>query len=444
MAAVATGYLELNIKGFESAIASAMSMMKKLAAAFIGYKGINFLKDGIKDAIDFGNEMYHVSQRLGSINPGLLLVAQKALENAGLSAGEAQGQINLMIESQQRLDTLFKGGNVAGALRQAAIQYGAQASILSRSSMGLSKVFELMESVGNKVRTYFMAMTEQFVRPLAAVLQYLNEINLEGMGASFGKKITEAVQILIGLYKNKDLGLALGLSLKVGFMDAVSWLTEKLSEIFGSSGIAEQAGDILSKWATAFKELFLGIADAISSAILNAVSKAMHGIAEMLPENMGDKMHLAATGVFLSGRGMSRASEEHLEASKAAFGQEGFGGFMSGLITGITTETEKARKDLTDILARANTAGAEIINKEAQKAGPKFQLNQAAIGQQQPYKVIADSLAKIGGGGGFIMAGMTIEQRNQMKMILAQQFANEELKQINQGVQKFAKPVMQR
>jgi len=42
------------------------------------------------------------------------------------------------------------------------------------------------------------------------------------------------------------------------------------------------------------------------------------------------------------------------------------------------------------------------------------------------------------------MASQTIEQRNQMKMIMAQQFANEELKMINQGVQRFAKPVMQR
>lgn len=444
MAVTSTAYLELNIKGYESGISSALSMIKKLAIAFAGFKGVSFLKDGIQDAITFGNEMYHAAQKMGGIDPGNLLIAQKALENAGLSAGEAQSELNRMIESGQKLSTLFQGGNVAGALAAAAKSYGSQASILSRAAEKLSKVFELMESIGNKVKTYFLAMTTEFVKPLTAALEYLNEIDLAEMGSNFGKKINEAAQILVGLYKNQDLGLALGLSLKVGFMNAVEWLSKALHALFDSGGIGEQMGDTLGRWANAFKELFIGIADAISSAILNAVSKAMHGIAEMLPEDLGGKMHASATSVFLYGRDASRESKSHFEQAKASFGNEGVGGFFSGLITGITTETEKARLDLAAVIGKASMVGAGIIDAEAAKSGEKFKLNQAALGKQEPYKVIADSMARVGGGGGYIVASQTMEQRNQMKMIQGQALQTEQLVLINQGVQKFAKPVMQR
>lgn len=444
MAVTSTAYLELNIKGYESGISSALSMLKKLAIAFAGFKGVSFLKDGIQDAITFGNEMYHAAQKMGGIDPGNLLIAQKALENAGLSAGEAQSELNRMIESGQKLSTLFQGGNVAGALAAAAKSYGSQASILSRAAEKLSKVFELMESIGNKVKTYFLAMTTEFVKPLTAALEYLNEIDLAEMGSNFGKKINEAAQILVGLYNNHKLGLAIGLSIKVGFMDAVAWLTKEFHLIFDSGGVAGKMKNNLAQWANAFKELFIGIGKALAYEILSAVSLAMHGIAEMLPINMQNSLRHKATDTLISGIGLKRESIEGFERSKASFGNEGVGGFFSDLITGITTETEKARKDLAVVLGRANKVGAEIIGKEAEKAGDKFKLNQAALGKQEPYKVIADSMAKVGGGGGFIMASQTIEQRNQMKMIQGQVLELEELKLINQGVQKFNKPVMQR
>lgn len=441
MAVTSTAYLELNIKGYESGISSALSMLKKLAIAFAGFKGVNFLKDGIQDAITFGNEMYHAAQKMGGIDPGNLLIAQKALENAGLSAGEAQSELNRMIESGQKLSTLFQGGNVAGALAAAAKSYGSQASILSRAAEKLSKVFELMESIGSKVKTYFLAMTTEFVKPLTAALEYLNEIDLAEMGSNFGKKINEAAQILVGLYKNKELGLALGLSLKVGFMNAVKWLSKTLRALFDSGGIGKQMGDTLGRWANAFKELFIGIAEYLGGALAKAIAASLRDLTIGGVQVVG---HDVLNKINMAGNRMEDNAGQRFEKAKASFGSEGAGGFFSGLITGITTETEKARKDLAVVLRRANKVGAEIIGKEAEKSGDKFKLNQAALGKQEPYKVIADSMAKVGGGGGFIMASQTIEQRNQMKMIQGQVLQIEELKLINQGVQKFAKPVMQR
>ena len=47
------------------------------------------------------------------------------------------------------------------------------------------------------------------------------------------------------------------------------------------------------------------------------------------------------------------------------------------------------------------------------------------LGSQDPYKVIASSMAKVGGGGGYMVQGMTIEARNQIKQLNAANLANE-------------------
>jgi len=441
--ASATGYLELNIAGFDKAISSAKKMLVGLAGAFAGFKLAEFFKDGIANAINFGNEMHNAAQKIGGMDAGVLLITQKALENAGLSAGEARTQINGMVESGQKLGTLFKGGDTAAALQASAASYGSAAGILSRSAAAISKVFELMESIGSKVQTYFLAMTEGFVKPLTAVLQYLNQIDLAGAGASFGKAIADAATIIVGLVKNGDVGLVLGLSIKVGFMNAVEWLTGALKNLFGDSGVSKAMGDTLEKYIFAFKEMFLGIASAISSAILLAISKAMHGIAEMMPESLGGKMHAAATSTFIESRASDKESEGHFTKSKGAFGSgSDFGGFMSGLITGVTTDASKARGDLATAVAAATATGKALVDSGVGKAGKKFELNQAALGTQEPYKVIADSLAKVGGGGGFISSSMSIEAREALKANQTRQMQLEVLKAIQVGVQAFVQPVM--
>lgn len=417
MAATATGYLELNIKGFEEAINTAKKMLVGLAAAFGVVKISSFFKEGISDAIKFGNEMYHAGQKIGQIDPGQLLLVQKTLENAGLGAEEARTQIDEMVTSMRPFSTLFKGGQQAfeGALKASAQNYGAQAKVLTQSASAMSKVFEQIQAVSSKVGAFFLSMTQEFVKPLSAVLQYLQGIDLAGVGESFGKSISNAAITIAGVFKNGDHGLVIGLSIKVGFMNAVEWLGKAIRDLFGKKGLGNGLSDTFTKYLTAFKELFLGIASAITQAILLAVSKAMHGIADMMPEELGDKMHIAATGTYLSSRESGKESEGHFAASKGAFGKEGFGGFMSGLITGITTETNQARKDLAKALAAGKKTGDALVEAGVKAAGPKFQLMQAGLGHQEPYKVIADSLASVGGGGGFIRQSMSIEAREAIK-----------------------------
>ena len=438
--ATATGYLELNIAGFDKAISSAKKMLVGLAGAFAGFKLAEFFKEGISNAINFGNEMHHAAQKIGGMDAGVLLVTQKALENAGLSAGEARSQINGMVESGQKLGTLFKGGDTAAALQASAASYGSAAGILSRSATAISKVFELMESIGSKVQTYFLAMTEGFVKPLTAVLQYLNEIDLAGAGASFGKAIADAATILIGLVKNGDVGVVLGLSIKVGFMNAVEYLAGAMKSLLGDSGVGKGLSDTFEKYASGIKEVFLGVAYVFVQVITDGFKNLVKDWKIAGKNVFSDQSIFAMTTSAGHAYG---AAEGHFEKSKQAFGSgNDLGGFMSGLIKGLTTETEIARVELQEAVNLAEQTGAAIVESGVGKAGKKFEVNQAAIGTQEPYKVIADSLAKVGGGGGFISSSMSIEAREAMKANQTRQMQLEVLKAIQVGVQSFAHPVM--
>ena len=123
-AATATGFLELNIAGFDKAISTAKKALVALTAVFAVFKTANFWKEGIEGAINFGNEIYHASQRIGAMDPGKLLIAQKALENAGLGAEEARTQINELVDSGRSMSTLFAGtGDYAMALENATASY---------------------------------------------------------------------------------------------------------------------------------------------------------------------------------------------------------------------------------------------------------------------------------------------------------------------------------
>ena len=444
MAATATGYLELNIKGFEEAINTAKKLLLGLGAAFGAVKLTQLFKEGISDAIKFGNEMYHAGQKIGQIDPGQLLLAQKALEDAGFGAQEARGQIDEMVTSMRPFSTLFKGGQQAweGALKASAQNYGAQAKVLTQSASAMSKVFEQIQAVSSKIGAFFLSMTQKFVKPLAAVLTYLQSIDLAGVGERFGKTISDAAVTLVGVFKNGNLGLTIGLSLKVGFMNAVEWLGTAIESLFGDKGLGKSLGDTLGRYLFAFKEMFVAIADYMAGALVKAIAFAFRDLKIAGVQVVG---HDTLNDINMAGNRLQDDSEGRFNNAKGAFGSgNDLGGFMSGLITGITTETSQARKDLAAALASGKKTGDAIVEAGAKAAGPKFQLMQQGLGHQEPYKVIADSLAKVGGGGGFIRQSMSIEAREAIKHTKALEAQIGLQKITNQLLGKMGAPVMKK
>ena len=67
---------------------------------------------------------------------------------------------------------------------------------------------------------------------------------------------------------------------------------------------------------------------------------------------------------------------------------------------------------LKDILSRAFATGQELADKTKSKLPDVLAGSTGAV---SPYAVIADSLAKIGGGGGFLRTGQSIQAKAQME-----------------------------
>ena len=429
--ATATGFLELNIAGFDKAISTAKKALVGLAGAFAAFKTVQFWKEGIKDAIDFGNAMFFASQKIGGMDTGKLLIAQKALENAGLGAEEARGQIDMLVDSGRPLSSLFKGADdYAKALQNATASYGSQANVLSTSAEKLSKVFEIIQSVGSKLQTFFLAMTAKFTVPLLALLRMLDEIDLAGMGAKFGDSITKAAALLIGLYKNQDIGKALGLALKVGFMDAYNWLVDALADLMEKLGQFKFNAKIFD----AFELMFTGLGLILGSAIRKAIAYAMEPyLGKEFGETQRGIANVEATaGSAIIKTGVSTLSE-----------QSGLAGGIGGFIKGLSTPTEEARKELAQLTEAAKKTGNAFLEAGAGDQG-KVKIMQSALGTQDPYKVIASSMAKVGGGGGYMVQGMTIEARNQIKMIRQQEFTNELIKTQTKAIERQGQDKMKK
>lgn len=411
-AATATGFLELNIAGFDKAISTAKKALVALTAVFAVFKTANFWKEGIEGAINFGNEIYHASQRMGAMDPGKMLIAQKALENAGLGAEEARTQINELVESGRSMSSLFKGADdYAQALQNATASYGSQANVLSTSAEKLSKVFEIIQSVGSKLQTFFLAMTARFVTPLLAVLNFLNSIDLAGIGASLGDGITKAASFLVGVVINGNIGEILGLSLKVGFIMATDYLTDRLADIVEML----KSFKFNPKIFYALEVMFTGLGLILGAAIRRAIAYALE---PYLGKQFGETQRSIANIETIGGKAVFQSGASTLSE------QGGLVGGIGGFVKGVTTDPKEASDKLAELVSAALKTGEDFLTKGAGDQ-TKTKIMTEGLGPQDPYKVIASSMAKVGGGGGYMVQGMTIEARNQIKQIRAAELANE-------------------
>jgi len=413
---------------------TAGNLMKTFAAGWSAYKIGKFFTDGTKDAIDFGKEMQSLSRTMGGFDPGALLLVQKSLERAGMSAGEAQGHIGDFIREGRNLSEMFQGSeNYAKALKSASQDYGSQAGVLHRSAAFLQTAWNTMESIGSKLRTFFLTMTEQFVGPLQVALDYLNQIDLAGVGASFGKAIGDAANTIFGIFKNGDTIEALksgivyafyaGVDvLLTGFNKAIAFFSAAMESISGSFRESFFADDMI----TLMKDVFKGLGEIISSAILKAVGQMMiamkistglKAVAEAaVSDSRAAKNHFNSVGNIVHDTDFLKAGFDSANAIKAgadAAGKVQLGQSESGKDAKIKWE------GLQEILAKGFKTGTEMAaasHKDNSNASPKGILNTFSGSSS---KVIADSLAKVGGGGGFLRAGMTLAERSAMQTAMA-------------------------
>jgi len=413
----ATGFLELNIAGFEQAIKTAKNLMAAFAAGFTAYKLGGFFKDGINDAITFGKEMASASRVMGGFDAGNILLVQKALEKSGQGAEEARGHISDFLDQGRSLSDLFGGAeNYAAALKSSAADYGAQAGVLTRSAKSLQTVWNTMEAVGSKVRTFFMTMTEEFVKPLQAALEYLNEIDLAGVGTAFGKAIADAATILLGLFKDGNIFKVLQLGMTIAFKESVNFLFSGFQYL--SAVILPKVGQ---KFMDALKEAvdwmirafgflfsgggliamvegFVGVAAKFTQALLSGVNVmvrtlgagmayAIQGAVNRIPglstliggntefQNFDDAYN-ATEGPISQGflDTLGDAAKELSGSFSEAFDKHMAGGFKAkGEDSGKVFDTGSEKSQLADMIARGFATGQKAIDAvdPAKHAAPK-------------------------------------------------------------------------
>jgi len=429
--AAAIGYLELNIKGFEQALTTAKRALTVFAAGMAAMKGMEFLKDGVKDAINFGNAMHHASQAAGRMDPGSFLVIQKAIENIGMSAEGAQAAIKDFVETGRPIQSIFgNAGNYTKALENATQQYGAQAKILSENASKFSKVFELIQAVGGKIREFFLSMSAQFLKPLQVLLETLNRIDLAKIGEEFGAQFARAVNILNGALVNNSLGdiISTGFALGSEYLkNAFNHLMDVLGAGATALGIAIDSVIVSINWGnvgilivntlgkgliTAFEFLIRGLTKIFGWLIegIAALIDKLPGVSGVLTGIEADNESLQAqlAGIFDTWRtGFEGGSLTNTDTSQIApIIKMALSDAMSSL--GELSDSPEARAlkgQLAALASAAEKSGAALA-----KSAPEKLTGYAGM-KADPYSVIADSMAKIGGGGGAMRVGMTIEEK---------------------------------
>ena len=457
--AKAVGYLDLNITGFDQALKTAKNLMVGFAATFGAYKLGNFFKDGVKDAIDFGKEMQSAGRAMGGFDPGKLLLVQKALEKAGMGADEARGHIGDFIKEGRDVSELFGGAdNYAKALKSAAADYGSQASILTRSGAALQTVWNTMESISSKIMTFFLSMTEQFVGPLQGALDYLDQIDLAEVGADFGKGIATAAETLYGLFKNGDMMTALKLGVSIAFQEGVNYLVGGIEYAAGHlgplivkgfsagvtflknafewfynnnvlqdsmiAGALKFTATLLNGFNTVFRVMQAGIQYAVQSAI-----EAIPGASKLL--GVGGDQHESFGDLYDQTK--DPVSEEYTKAMSDAGGflTDKIGGSFKKFIDGAGMTNEGAFKkgdvfNTSDDMAKLEgllSKGFQTGTKDAESASAGTNSKSPAGVLTQftgsSSKVIADNLAKVGGGGGYLRVGQTLAEKTLQQQLQA-------------------------
>jgi hypothetical protein len=529
--AKAIGYLELNIKGFQEAIGAAQRALAAFGVAVSAYKGIQFFKEGTKDAISFGNSIYIAAQQMGKMDVDKFFLVQKALENIGYSAEGARATMQEFILAGRPIAEIFgrdytlnvtkkekvvvdkanlqkdvnqlkiqtipelkapklpelkaqalpqlkaealpelkapilpelkapklpdlkvqnvlslktpdldkakapnaildSQKNYAAALQNAANQYGKQAQILKDSAAVFSKVFEDMQAVASKVREFFLGMTQQFLKPLQALLETIQRIDLASIGAEFGRHIADAINTLNGLIKGGA----------PAFIQVLQSVTDVLTTGFGAA--AQYAVDILLVGIHSAIVLFGGLMDSvdwgvvakrIGSALVNAIISLTESIRLAINEAIPDNKFFRSLDSNKEKERQEIQGHATLMRIQARrdFGLEGENGSLIKTVD-ISKLLENAKIAVQNGVTALGDVFSYIVDKspdlkqsldklyadleaarkvgEATAASTPDKLAAFTYGTGDPARTIADSLARVGGGGNSIISGQNLQQK---------------------------------
>lgn len=484
--------MKLDSTGFTNPLAglrnSLSGTIKSLAALMGVGLSVAGTISGLKNALQVGGQLSELSQRTGVAVKDLVILRQ-AFDDTGVGAESGTQAIALMQKSlsgmndegqptnkmfaqlglnMEQLKSMGVGdqlqtiGKAIMGLKDPAAQTAASMSIFGRSGAAMKQFFSdpaaietarkslgtmpevldrnaaLFDAIGDamgrikaKGTGFFAGILEGAAPALKSVTDSIDGMDFSKWGVAIGKvlgTLTEA-------FKEGKLGTLAGLSLKIGFAEAVNFLAGTIGSSQFWKGVGQLVlsaflgiGGALLKIFSAPITLMQAGMDFVMDKLFAALAK-VPGINKLLGlENYGPgktfSEHLAdrkKEGTFLGG-----AANESLKMAGAML-SSGMANIRQGIKSKDVINTAEWKKELTDVwgkLRETSAAGLEKLQKEASKPGiaPGEGLLKPVGREKTKLDIASDRLTKIGlymgGGGGIDMARKTANATERMAKTL--------------------------
>ncbi len=303
--------------------------------------------------------------------------AMARMQELGIVSGDTRAQIEQLQAAGQ------KGDGVWGIMEAALGRFGGMMKEQSNTWAGL------MSTLKDGVNGVF----REFGTPILPALKPLlvEGIALTDTLAVTAKKWGEQVAWGIGLLRNASgagrLGELVGLSLKVGFGDAIAFLAQKLSTTMAVVGPG------MTKMFHGLSLVFAGITGQIGAGIAAQLAEVLNSSTILGRKVMSDESRDRIKGNAEAGQAAGAA------VMKIGLNEMGAGqSFLGDFLTGLNKDTTKAREQLADLVAALMPQGLPAAIEAAKTAASAAAgISPASTSEATKMQTPSDRLAKIGG-----------------------------------------------
>jgi len=455
------------LNGIRSGVSGTIKTLAALAGITVSVAGTIA---GLKNALQVGGQLSELSQRTGIAVKDLVILRQ-AFDDTGVGADSGVQAITLMQKSLsgmndegQPTNKMFKQlglnmeelkgmgtgdqlqaiGKAIMTLKDPAQQTAASMAIFGRSGAAMKQFFSdpaaietatkslgsmpavlernaaLFDSIGDamgriksKATGFFAGIMEGIAPALKSITDSLDTIDFTKWGVEIGK----VIGILLEAFKEGKLGTLAGLSLKIGFGEAINFLAGTIGSAQFWKGVGQLVlgaflgigGALLKIFMTPITYLQAGmdkVVDELFAALAKVpgISKAMglenYGEAKSFKEHLTDREQ---NGFFLKD-----AADESSKMS-ADMMASGMANLREGMKSKNVIDTSEWKNSLGDIwsgLSETFKAKQEALQEAAKTVVPTGTASLQPVGRDKTkLEIASDRLAKIGlyvGGGATI------------------------------------------
>ncbi len=288
--------------------------------------------------------------------------------------------------------TFDKGGQFVGSAEQAITavrsvikdRFGGTMEVMSQTTQGLFSTLK-----GN-LTAMFRELGTPLLGPIRDALQSMLTMSdgLKVKAGEWGKEIASVVQIGVGIFKNGEMGNAVGLSLKIGMGEGVNFIMREmtgiaaaLQEALGQGMAVLMSGDLWGFIGASLKAAFSGLEVVLLTIFQNAIAALQAGVENVMATVTGKdprrdaaraQQNGAQEEVGMFGKAMNREyekngfSDKYRELWDLKGKKENERDSYANMASGKATVADRA-----DAILKSGELG-EVKSEYAQKAGEEL------------------------------------------------------------------------